>query len=293
MTNIDKSVTAMTARHALVVQCPYTSDVSQAVEIVKEFYKEHTEIKPSHGWDHIQAVLEHTSKALLSLECTGMCAIPSKVAMEIKLAALLHDMDDKKYFPDTCHRDYLNARAILKRLGIGTTDDKHDNDNNSNDSHERILKMISWVGCSENGNSVPKEVHDTEDYHLLIPRWADRLEAVGASGVVRCYQYNQEKGRPLSSKDSPRPLTEEELWTKYAFPSKLQDYMDRGGTSTDMIAHYYDKLLHIARPPRDIVRNPYLEDQAESKSSKELIEVCLRYGKTGEVDEEYIKSLMN
>jgi len=210
--------------------------------------------------------------------------ISSKDAMEIKLAALCHDMDDNKYFPDTCPGEYPNASAILEAVGI-----THDDDSGS---RERIVKMISWVGCSENGNSVPEEVEDAQTYHFLIPRWADRLEAVGARGVVRCYQYNQEKGRPLSSEASPRPQSEEELWAKYAVPSKLQEYMDRGGTSTDMISHYYDKLLHISHPPAVIVRNPYLEGQAKS-SSVDLVEVCLRYGKTGEVDTDFIMNMID
>ena len=125
----------------------------------------------------------------------------------------------------------------------------------------------------------------------MIPHWADRLEAVGSRGVVRCYQYNKENNQPLSSEASPRPQSEEELWSKYVIHFKLEDYMNRGGTSSDMISHYYDKLLHIACPPKEIVCNPYLEHQARS-ASKALVEVCVRYGKTGIVDEEYILSLM-
>lgn len=259
--------------------CPDSIVISQALEKVKEFYTEHTEIKASHGWEHIQSVFNHATKALLSLEYN----LPSRVAMEITLAALLHDMDDKKYFTDTSLGEYPNARAILEAVGIGIGD--------NNKSHEQIIKMISWVSCSDNGNLVPEEVEVAKAYHLLIPRWADRLEAVGSRGVVRCYQYNREKGEPLSSEASPRPQSEEELWSKYAIHFKLEDYMHRGGTSTDMISHYYDKLLHIARPPKEIVCNPYLEHQAES-SSKHLVEVCVRYGKTGIVDEEYIMNLM-
>jgi uncharacterized protein len=57
-----------------------------------------------------------------------------------------------------------------------------------------------------------------------------------------------------------------------------------------MISHYYDKLLHLACPPKEIVRNPYLEDQAR-ESSKELVEMCIRFGKTGEVDEDYVREV--
>lgn len=266
---------------------------------VKEFYEQHTEIKASHGWEHIRSVLEHTNKALLSLEnyehgsssngaslgaiMTNDHSLSTKVQTEIKLAALLHDVDDRKYFPNTPHGEYPNAIKILHELGTKIS--------SSQGTKDQIIKMISWVSCSENGNQVPNEVRENNAYHLLIPRWADRLCAVGKKGVIRCYQYTQETGRPLSTKDSPRPINEEELWSKYALPSKLDEYMQRGGTSTDMISHYYDKLLHIAKPSSDIVRNPYLEREAES-ASRELVEVCLRYGKTGKVDEEYIMKLI-
>uniref|UniRef100_A0A7S2A3V8 HD/PDEase domain-containing protein n=1 Tax=Ditylum brightwellii TaxID=49249 RepID=A0A7S2A3V8_9STRA len=276
-----ESISQSSTDHSLVVpQCPDDLFVvSQAVKRVKEFYAKHGEIKESHGWNHIQAVCDHTRKALLALDYT----IQDNVVVEIQLAALLHDLDDKKYFPNTPPGEYPNASAILKEFGISP-------EGSRKNSYEKIILMISWVGCSENGNTVPKQVKDTDAYHLLIPRWADRLEAVGSRGVVRCYQYNQEKGLPISSPASPRPQNEEELWAKYATSDKLQEYMDRGGTSKDMISHYYDKLLHIARPPKDIVRNSYLEHQAES-SSKDLVEVCLRYGKSGQVDKEYIMSL--
>ncbi len=273
-----KSTLQPSTLHALEVKCPDISIITKAEELVKEFYVQHSEIKVSHGWGHIESVVDHTNKAILSLEQT----LPSTVKMEIKLAALLHDMDDKKYF-DTPTGKYPNADKILKAVGISSFQNAK--------SHEQILKMISWVSCSTNGNKVPPEVEKNNSYHLLIPRWADRLTAVGAKGVVRCYQYNQECGRPLSSEASPKPSNEDELWSKYTLPSKLDEYMKRGGTSTDMISHYYDKLLHISKPPKEIVRNLYLENQAES-TSKELVEVCLRYGRTGQVDEEYIKQLM-
>ena len=301
--------------------------MSKAVSKVKEFYNLHSEIKTSHGWTHIEAVLDHTTKALASLEFdtgtggtggTGGTCVPSKTVVEIKLAALLHDIDDKKYFPNTISGEYPNASAILEAVGVPQRkryhhdgeDDGGDcdggdgreqqqqqpkNANNANKhyeyDHDIILKMISWVSCSENGNTVPEEVKQNHSYHLLIPRWADRLEAVGKRGVIRCYQYNQEKGAPLyTQQHSPCPQNEHELWTQYVKPHQLQDYMDRGGTSTDMISHYYDKLLHISKPPKDIVQNKYLEKQADM-SSKELVEVCLRFGRTGEVDEDYILSL--
>ena len=148
--------------------------------------------------------------------------------------------------------------------------------------------MISLVSCSENGNHVPSRILEENEFHLLIPRWSDRLEAVGTKGVVRCYQYNQESGLPLSSADSPRARTIEEVW-QLASPQRFQEYQ-RTGESKDMISHYYDKLLHVACPPKRMVQNAYLEKQAEA-SSEALLEVCLRYGRTGVIDESYLQRL--
>jgi hypothetical protein len=76
---------------------PADETVSKAVERVKQFYLvDHPEIKASHGWDeHVSVVHNHTKKALQSLDYP----LPSTSVMEIELAALLHDVDDKKVLP--------------------------------------------------------------------------------------------------------------------------------------------------------------------------------------------------
>ncbi|KAL3939034.1 MAG: hypothetical protein SGBAC_006160 [Bacillariaceae sp.] len=322
--------------------------LSKAVELVQAFYLDHPEIKISHGWKHVSAVWEHTQQALISwhnnnknknnnksdnntnndvndndndiISGRQRSKSPSEISLEVQLASLLHDLDDRKYFPKVdsgcalmLPKKYSNASAILEQLRIKTKRQENDDgllkntdaSTTSKDvvSGHLILQMISWVSCSENGNKVPILVRDTGAYHLLIPRWADRLEAVGARGVVRCYQYNREQqeqqqklglaSAPLFSDQSPRPKSEQELWSLLCEESnRLQEYMDRGGTSTDMISHYYDKLLPVARPPKSIVRNEYLETQADL-GAKNLVEVCVRFGNSGFVDEEYIHRLMN
>ena len=77
-----------------------------------------------------------------------------------------------------------------------------------------------------------------------------------------------------------------------ASPDRFENYLrdSVNGVDDDMISHYYDKLLHVARPPPDIVRNSYLEEAAE-ESARELVHVCLRFGETGRVDTEAIEQL--
>jgi uncharacterized protein len=269
--------TASVDEAVMMIMNEMVDRVQQQVQI---FYQvDHADrIQESHGFAHVLAVLRHAQMALLaSSSLPQQPPIGPKVSMQIQLAALLHDVDDHKYFPR--HHHHENARALLARAAVADKDDYI----------APILLMIDLVSCSANGNHVPECIVRRGDYHWLIPRWADRLEAVGAIGVVRCYQYNIEHHQPLCSTYSPRAVTAEQVW-QYATTERFVAYQERGGTSSDMISHYYDKLLHVARPPQDIVRNTYLEQMAE-QSALELVEVCIRYGQTGRVDEEYILHL--
>ena len=64
--------------------------------------------------------------------------------------------------------------------------------------------MISMVSASGNGNRIPEEA--LENPELLWVRFCDRLEAIGAIGAVRCYQYAVEKGNPLHVEgQTPKP----------------------------------------------------------------------------------------
>jgi uncharacterized protein len=156
--------------HALLVKSPSDVDYTDIVmEHVELFYRDHCEIEASHGLDHIMRVYQHAVKAIA-------CHTPplsSKVCMEIMVASLLHDVDDTKYFSN--HGNFENARSVLKAAEV------------PEESVEPVLHMIRLVSCSKNGNNVPDYIRENGDYHLLIPRWADRLEAVGAVGLVPCF----------------------------------------------------------------------------------------------------------
>jgi len=254
--------------------------VENAKSALHNFYAKHPEVDVSHGEYHALRVLHHATQAVASAGDDAVVAWGTDVALAVLLAALLHDVDDRKYFP-TSGADaapYPNARRLLASI-----------DGVSVPTADAAIAMIALVSCSANGNTVPADIAAAGTYHLLIPRWADRLEAVGVIGVVRCYQYTLAAGQPLCSDTSPRATSAADVWA-LATPARFEDYQRGGGHSADMIAHYYDKLLHIARPPRDIVRNAYLEAAADAGAAP-LVEVCVRYGRTGVVDEAYIAEL--
>ena len=118
--------------------------------------------------------------------------------LALRLAALLHEADDRKYFKE----EEKNARRILKEVLSGLEEAKQIED--------EVEEMISYVSASGNGNKVPERA--IGDPTLLWPRFCDRLEAIGIVGAVRCYQYNTEIGDPLMVKTTPRPTTEKEVF---------------------------------------------------------------------------------
>ena len=102
--------------------------------------------------------------------------------------------------------------------------------------------MISYVSASGNGNSVSDRC--IQHPYFLWPRWSDRLEAIGTIGMVRCFQYNEECGNPLSVETTPRPKSIKEVWDNVK-SERFDNYM-KNKVSDSMMDHYYDKLLHIA-----------------------------------------------
>jgi uncharacterized protein len=253
------------------------------VESCRIFYQEHADlIDESHGWEHVYAVYQHAVRAV---SC-HQPALTERQALQVRIAALLHDADDHKYFPDSFdeqsgQNQCDNARLVMNRAGIV----------DQPDVIKGVMEMIRLVSCSTNGNTVPHHIANNEDqYYKLIPRWADRLEAVGTRGVVRCYLYAQEVGDPLYSDETPRPQSIEEVW-QHASPDRFEDYQARGGGSIDMLSHYYNCLLHIAHPPPEASGNTYLVD-AMMDCATILVQICLHYGKTGNLHPTYFHQLV-
>jgi hypothetical protein len=135
--------------------------------------------------------------------------------------------------------------------------------------------MIGWVSCSANGDSVPAEA--VSQPWLLYPRHADRLTAIGWTGVYRCWKYNRTIKSPPFVDSTARCATEEEVW-KVATPARYALYK---GDSASMVDHFYDKLLHVGRFETD---NQFLHDEARRRVEP-LLEFVLKFGRTGTVDE--------
>jgi len=221
-------------------------------------------IDESHGVEHALTVLRHTERAL---DAAGDRTIAPARALSVRLAALLHDADDRKYFPETC-TTYANAVRIMEEAGVP---------DQGNSVLSDAIEMIKLVSCSANGNSAPPQTRDCPE--MLWPRWADRLEATGEIGVWRCYQYNLKDGAPLAVDTTPRPATVEEAFD-LATEDRFARYQSSGGQSASMMDHYYDKLLQVARPHPDLVQNTYLETEALQRTEP-LLSICMAYTESG------------
>jgi uncharacterized protein len=143
--------------------------------------------------------------------------------------------------------------------------------------------MVNIVSSSKNGDTIPDDVVGQE--WQLIPRYADRLEAIGVIGIERCYTYTMKKKMPLFLPTSPKPKTEEELW-QFASEERYKAY---NGNSASMIDHYYDKLLRLSVFP---IRNPFFDIECE-KRRKPLIDFMLKYGRDEPLTAESIIEFIN
>jgi len=199
----------------------------------------------SHGITHAIKVLNNAKNALIS-ENYNLNEIDNK---SILLAALLHDADDRKFFPD--NKNYENLREILK--------------DESDKLVSKVIKMVELVSSSKNGDSIPKYVENK--MWMLIPRYADRLEAIGLVGIKRVYQYAKTSNNPFYVNSTPKPKTEEEIWEI----SSIMRYKHYNGCSVSMIDHFYDKLLRASFFP---IKNNFLNNESKNRR-KPMIDFLL------------------
>lgn len=105
----------------------------------------------------------------------------------VEVAALLHDVDDKKLFSA---KDYANARKIMDKCGYEKS------------FMDKVIHIIKQVSYSANAAA------SADSLEGCIVQDADRLDALGAIGMARAFSYGGYRGRALYN---PVQLTGEDM----------------------------------------------------------------------------------
>jgi uncharacterized protein len=156
-----------------------------------------------HDWFHIERVYKN---ALLIAQ-DEVCDIQI-----VKLGALLHDIADSKFNDGDETVGPKVAREFLK---------------SQNASEEIIVHVVNIIeNISFKGGNFEKKFTSKE---LEIVQDADRLDALGAIGIARTFNYGGFKNRPLYNPDiAPNLNMSKEEYKNSASPT---------------LNHFYEKLL--------------------------------------------------
>ncbi|HRC26455.1 MAG TPA: HD domain-containing protein [Alphaproteobacteria bacterium] len=135
----------------------------------------------------------------------------------VELAALLHDVDDPKVTGGSASTPLENASTFLRKVGA--------------DQHliHSVCRIIDVIGYRK---SVRKNALKTLEDQIVSD--ADRLDAMGAIGIARCFVFTGATGRPMFKTDlPPRDVLDESA------------YADRARPDNTAINHFFDKLLRL------------------------------------------------
>lgn len=232
-----------------------------------------------HGYFHYRKVAENITKIIHDEVLT------EGQYLQLYLGAWLHDVDETGYFQNKkLIEEMTHDKHFAEKLIYDFIHYYEDNYTTFpypiGDFVDNILQIIRYVSCSTNHND---EVEEGKKWMLLV-QYADRLEAIGEIGIIRCYEVTKDKGNPFYTKDTPRAKNISELW-EIATPERFAQYSKQ--KSSTMIDHYYDKLLHLNKITTN---NRYLKDEFARRINM-MIDFCLDFGKTGEIDIDWLEKL--
>jgi uncharacterized protein len=177
---------------------------SQHIKKTEDFVRERLQNEGSgHGWFHVDNVRK------LAI---GIASEEEADLFIVELAALLHDIADWKFNDGDTDAGPRVAREHLESVGV---------DPKTTDHVCRIVERISFKGAGV--------LDDMDSIEGRCVQDADRLEAMGAVGIARCFAYGGSKHRAIYDP------------TIRSAPHDSFDVYKSGvGTSVN---HFYEKLL--------------------------------------------------
>ncbi|MBO5082938.1 MAG: HD domain-containing protein [Lachnospiraceae bacterium] len=172
--------------------------ISATIEYVKEVFA--TDFS-GHDFFHTMRVYQMATKI----------AMEEKADLQIvQLAALLHDVDDRKLSPETCENKdravaYMRSQGLPEGMIVRVKD---------------IIGEVSFAGTD---SVVPKTLEGK------CVQDADRLDALGAMGIARAFAYGGNHNRVMYDPEIPPALN-----------MGKEEYQNHVSTTVN---HFYEKLF--------------------------------------------------
>ena len=162
-----------------------------------------THAEGGHDWFHIERVYKNALLIAEEEECD---------VTVVKLGALLHDIADSKFHGGDETVGPKTARTFLESQNV---------------SEDIILHVIAIIeNISFKGGNFEKKFNSKE---LEIVQDADRLDAIGAIGIARTFNYGGFKNRPL--------------YNPHIQPNLNMSKEEYKNSESPTLNHFYEKLL--------------------------------------------------
>lgn len=174
-----------------------------------------------HDWFHIERVYKNALLIAREEECDILI---------VKLGALLHDVADSKFHNGDESIGPKIAREFLDSQGL------------KEDSIQHIIAIIENI--SFKGGNFEKKFNSKE---LEIVQDADRLDALGAIGIARTFNYGGFKNRALYNPNIQPNLN-----------MNKEEYKN---SESPTLNHFYEKLLLL----KDKMNTPTGKKLAEGR----------------------------
>ncbi|EXB55173.1 Uncharacterized protein ypgQ [Morus notabilis] len=182
--------------------------VRNAEELVEEAMKGND---ASHDAAHVWRVRD---LALSLARDEGLSSNPQSMEI-VELAALLHDIGDYKYVRDPSEERIVEN--FLEEEGI------------EEEKKTKILGIIKGMGFKD---ELAGRANGETSLEFRVVQDADRLDAIGAIGIARCFTFGGSRNRLLHD---PNIQPRSDL-------SKEQ-YMEKDEQTT--VNHFHEKLLKL------------------------------------------------
>lgn len=198
--------------------------ISRTIQFVKQ---QLADAEGGHDWFHIERVYRKSLLIAQTEDCDEVI---------VKLGALLHDIADSKFHDGDESIGPKTARAFLEGESVDEATIAH------------VLNIIENI--SFKGGNFEKKFHSKE---LEIVQDADRLDAIGAIGIARTFNYGGFKNRPLYDPSIAPNLR----MTKEEYKS----------SEAPTLNHFYEKLL-------------LLKDKMNTETGKQIAQERHRFMET-------------